>query len=661
MLNPCDPNIKTIIMPILTASWPKSPPRAPCHQALADPIIESIVIYAIRNAPLTFSTDAPNLTRPLNVLSRSFIPLASLAAIARLPWIDSNVASLRNDLWLLGALMQLARKHPYRRPLQYLDTKLMDEVSARGLIDVLTWWHKSGLLIAHEHALQLATDNGHTPVLQWWKDSGRLTAAKSPPVSLVEASRRAHLATLDWWLNNAKVMDISLWAIPAAMYIAFKSEHGHVADWWAKHSSYFGPAGDTERAIAAAVAAGNQECMQALLLKRDGVKLSPTLAACALLSDDLDWIEAMIGPPAEHSQVNIAWATECANPGSLEYDLIQAVLLDSGATNYHAWHPSVWYLCSILGYSNVLDWWMTHAREHFQEALASNPQLVDDAQLDACRNHQAATVKWWLEQARMDQLSWNSFICYELVEIVAENGLVDMANDLLHLADGLCGIHEALQDNDCNFLRTAMVYGHFALVDWWIANIEQFPYADLRSEHDRYAPCASYYPDNLFQATLDVDEHNHNFNKADDQRSHEDGRAICHVDTLRMFGRNSWTGGVSTKEVFDLLAHVSSATPSPFIDFRVSAHWQETWYSRCGPHPLALVRLLEVYPPKGSTWKHDLDRAVSVRAGVAMLDWILASGRSRHSLKGYRYALSHSGGSYSIEARWWVKNGLVTE
>jgi hypothetical protein len=103
------------------------------------------------------------------------------------------------------------------------------EISKRGLINVLDWLKKNGLLIEYDNtAIDIASTCGHINVLEWWKNSG--LPLKYSEKALDDASYSGRLNVLEWWKNSGLPLKYSEKAINDAYLGGLE----YILEWWIK-------------------------------------------------------------------------------------------------------------------------------------------------------------------------------------------------------------------------------------------------------------------------------------------------------------------------------------------------------------------------------------------------------------------------------------------
>ncbi|KAI9218375.1 hypothetical protein BC828DRAFT_407649 [Blastocladiella britannica] len=108
----------------------------------------------------------------------------------------------------------------------------MDWASWNGHINVLNWWHNTGLKLKYsENAMDWVSMNGHVDVLDWWRHSGLELRYSNRAIDW--ASENGHVDVLEWWRNSGFKLKYS----EIAMDWASKNGHVDVLKWWQQ----FGP------------------------------------------------------------------------------------------------------------------------------------------------------------------------------------------------------------------------------------------------------------------------------------------------------------------------------------------------------------------------------------------------------------------------------------
>lgn len=91
----------------------------------------------------------------------------------------------------------------------------LDGASRAGFVNVLDWWHQSGLPLKFgEAALEQASSQGHIPVLEWWRsqstavDDNTISVDSSkvrlrPGKSICYATQNGHTDVVRWWVHSS--------------------------------------------------------------------------------------------------------------------------------------------------------------------------------------------------------------------------------------------------------------------------------------------------------------------------------------------------------------------------------------------------------------------------------------------------------------------------
>lgn len=91
--------------------------------------------------------------------------------------------------------------HLFREIIPRTPRMRIDVASARGCVELLEWWKRSGLEMKWTHvAMDWASKNGHVDVLEWWKqselemewtDSAVIWASQYGHIDVLECGNRA--------------------------------------------------------------------------------------------------------------------------------------------------------------------------------------------------------------------------------------------------------------------------------------------------------------------------------------------------------------------------------------------------------------------------------------------------------------------------------------
>ncbi|ORZ33295.1 hypothetical protein BCR44DRAFT_1438692 [Catenaria anguillulae PL171] len=208
-------------------------------------LIYPIVILMIRLIATSSSLWHPTaILQPLNVLSRTHVPLATKVALLHMPHIDMNLATKCGDLHLLKLMHQWS-KQPRGRPLKYDSSELLPLAMKFDTTHIVEWWLDESKLLLNwdldEYDLMEAfCDPLEHMWLEWWKTRGwqnlglEVDSNHTLAGIAVHASRNGRVDILDWILRNADTTWMASAGADAAVAAA-RNGHVHVLDWWFFH------------------------------------------------------------------------------------------------------------------------------------------------------------------------------------------------------------------------------------------------------------------------------------------------------------------------------------------------------------------------------------------------------------------------------------------
>jgi len=125
-----------------------------------------------------------------------------------------------------GKMYALSRHQQARLPRVIWTKEAMDNASAHGHVNILTWWRDSGWDMRWTtEAMDGASREGQIAVLDWWKDTG--LPLKWTHRALDDASSRVHVAVLNWWKSSGLQMKYDF-----AMDYASAEGHVEILSWW---------------------------------------------------------------------------------------------------------------------------------------------------------------------------------------------------------------------------------------------------------------------------------------------------------------------------------------------------------------------------------------------------------------------------------------------
>ncbi|ORZ35054.1 hypothetical protein BCR44DRAFT_1434994 [Catenaria anguillulae PL171] len=227
----------------MTNSSSSSQPVTP---SLTFDLAELVTVYVYRlQAVATLWEDAHALAQPLNVLSRTLMPLLTKAALVQMPHVDMDFASTKlanvELLEFMYAWWRNSGKDPRARPMQFRSghhkgVGAIDVASENGSVDVLKWWlSKPDLFFLWTHvALDRASANGELSLLKWWFfESGVPRTELRFTVDAMDlASEMGHNHVLQWWMAESGLSEIELLYTEDAMALAAANGHLSTLEWW---------------------------------------------------------------------------------------------------------------------------------------------------------------------------------------------------------------------------------------------------------------------------------------------------------------------------------------------------------------------------------------------------------------------------------------------
>ncbi|ORZ36623.1 hypothetical protein BCR44DRAFT_1068635 [Catenaria anguillulae PL171] len=479
-------------------------------------------------APANPSTPPKNMLVPyLHALPRSCIPHVSLAVIMQCPWIDANVASLTNNLWLLELLGNKLARAPYNRPMQYDDTLLLDKVSGKGFVHVLDWWHKSDYVIGHDNPLKEASDGGHVHVLQWWLESSRLGDQFPDPdehsFDLLEPTKKGDMQVLTWWLDNVLKEEMDLndeigegteldssrflyHSFAEAMWVALQAGRMELVDWWIDICMHY--SGISDKVMSVFFASGKRELVAKYC--KEYVECGGNLAESfpfVAFSGDVEYIEhcrQMLGTysggggikdmgavPARTSLYASCAGHEhvlrhlkskgWARPSAL-WELTHETGVFGFMSSIWTFLPMTIYGDSVRvtmsaslsplevvaqqGHLGVLQWWGLHFRSDLEFALM-NKELLKRVVGMALANNHLALLDWLLIFTRQTALE---FSC-KAASVAAYRGYLSAVQ--WYLNKGPCDMILDFEGDVEEIIHQAMVGGRFEIVEWLMDNRQE--------------------------------------------------------------------------------------------------------------------------------------------------------------------------------------------
>lgn len=182
-------------------------------------------------------------TLELTILRGSLANVKHFIATRGVPrWLSKLCIRLIMRFAMVPLLSELESSHKDLFWETFGHTFLPDKASSVfGRTDILDFWHTSPSFLSKEYnaeALDGASRNGFLNVLQWWHQSG--LPLKFTEVALEQASAQGHLNVLEWWKTIAATNDdpagtepSKLWLKPGKS-IVFATQNGHtdVVRWW---------------------------------------------------------------------------------------------------------------------------------------------------------------------------------------------------------------------------------------------------------------------------------------------------------------------------------------------------------------------------------------------------------------------------------------------
>ncbi|ORZ36646.1 hypothetical protein BCR44DRAFT_27212 [Catenaria anguillulae PL171] len=572
---------------------------------------------------------------------------------------------------------------------------LLDEVSAKGFVNVLDWWHNSSgdNVIGQTNPIQRACDGGHPQVLSWWwshQHRGRLgerfPGYKHDLFSLMEATRKGDMAILQWWFDNVFADDMEIMETHnagafrrQAIFMANSFQELIMAagmfglkeavDFWVRVAE--GYCGLDDSVMSALFACGRMDWIDEYLFDFDqSYDSADAIHPCSFsaFSGNIQFIEACLGrfslSPDDYEAVKFDMTVFAScmgqvhvldwmhSRGMVDFEVLtcdelttfnykddfQLLLSNFKPTTepYHVQQDLTDTLIHWLVYFGdlaVLEWWHRHNSSDF-EALMTRSEwpLFPSSLKSAIRQGHAHVVRFLFAHWRPSVLTQTDS---SYLEEAALRGHVDVFTTWGEAWGSKW--HGPIHEGCINAIMfSALSQGHVEIVEWWM----------------------STWPEAKFSAGL--------------------GNLILHylkvgvppkvLDwCLKNAHRFRWEGVIeynlnpayltaklSTKDTLRLISfngqQCGQARFEPMVDDNRSL--LNAWRGQ----PLALQSLVT----SGLlSERFDLDVAILADAGVAVYDWMLGfrrQGRCRWTVRlGYGTLVGR--GKWN-ELTWWAKKGL---